>query len=152
MMENVTYLEADDFPKVPYVLDGVSSRFVKEYKVIPLEMKNNVLKVLMANPSDREIIEALKVAVGTDIVVYTSEEALIDDYISKFYGQESQNINRIIEDMHEEELEFISDDEEDVGHLKDLASEAPDYKTLQPLHYAGGGKQGERYPHRALCR
>ena len=132
-MENVLYLSPDDFPKVPYMLDGVSSRFVKENKVIPLDLKNNTLKVLMADPTDRQIIEALKVVVGADMVIYTSDGPLIDEYISKFYGQESQNINRIIEDMNEEELEFISDEEDDVGHLKDLASEAPIIKLCNLL-------------------
>ncbi len=133
MMEGALYLDPDDFPKVPFVLEGVSYRFVRENRVIPLEMKNNALKVLMADPSDREIVDALKVAVGADVVVYTSDGALIDEYISRFYGQDSQNIKGIIEDMDEEEIEFINEDEEDIGHLKDLASEAPIIKLCNLL-------------------
>ncbi|HEY3275604.1 MAG TPA: type II secretion system ATPase GspE [Syntrophorhabdaceae bacterium] len=123
--EEALYMSPDDFPKVPFVLDGLSSRFVKENRVIPLELKNNILKVLMADPSDREVIDALRVAVAAEVVVYTGDGSLIEEYITKFYGQETQNINRIIEDIHEDGLEFIQDEEEDVGHLKDLASEAP---------------------------
>jgi general secretion pathway protein E len=125
MTDTVSYMNQEDFPKVPFVLDGISYRFVKENRVVPLELKNNTLKVLMADPSDKEGIDALKVAVDADVVVYTSDGTLIDEYISKFYGQESQNINRIIEDIDGENLEFIHDEEEDIGHLKDLASEAP---------------------------
>jgi len=125
MAEDALFLGPDDFPKVPFVLDGVSYRFIKEHRVIPLDFKNNMLKVVMADPSDREIVDCLKVAVGAEIVVYTSDGVLIDEYISKFYGQEAQNIKGIIEDMDGEALEFIHDEEEDVGHLKDLASEAP---------------------------
>ena len=150
MAEDVLFLGPDDFPKVPFVLDGVSYRFIKENKVIPLDLKNNTLKVVMADPSDREIIDSLRVAVGADIAVYTSDGVVIDEYISKFYGQEAQNIKGIIEDMDGEALEFIHDEEEDVGHLKDLALRGPDYQALQPLHFEGGGKQGERYSHRAL--
>ena len=124
-MEETQYLGPDDFPKVPFVLDGVSYRFIKENRVIPLDFKNNTLKVVMADPSDREIIDSLRVAVGADVVVYASDTVLIDEYISKFYGQEAQNIKGIIEDMDGEALEFIHDEEEDIGHLKDLASEAP---------------------------
>lgn len=125
MTEDVPILGPDDFPKVPFVLDGVSYRFIKENRVIPLDFKNNMLKVVMADPLDREIIDSLRVAVGAEIAVYTSDGVLIDEYISKFYGQEAQNIKGIIEDMDGEALEFIHDEEEDVGHLKDLASEAP---------------------------
>jgi len=52
----------DDLPKVPIVLDGVSSRFIRENRIIPLEMKNNQLKVLMADSGNREVIDALRVA------------------------------------------------------------------------------------------
>ncbi len=62
MIKEIPYLTADDLPKVPFVLEGISSRFIREYMVVPLELKNNVLKVVMANPEDRETIDALRVA------------------------------------------------------------------------------------------
>src|SRR5665647_342317 len=98
----------------------MSTRFFRENKIIPIELKNNVLKVIMSDPDNREVIEALKVASAADIVVYTGDPGVIEDHISKFYSQETQNINRIIEGIEDEDLEFIgNDDEEDIGHLKD---------------------------------
>ena len=47
-----------------------------------------------------------------------------------FTAQESQNINRIIEDIGEKGLEFLKEEEEDIGYLKDLASEAPIIKLV----------------------
>ncbi len=96
MIKEVRHLDAEDLPKVPLVLDGISSRFIREYMVIPLELKNNVLKVIMANPDDRETLDALAVATSADIEVYSTDAKAMEEYISKFYGQESQNINRII--------------------------------------------------------
>ncbi|MBS1233021.1 MAG: gspE3, partial [Nitrospirae bacterium] len=125
MITNVEYLQPEDLPKVPFVLNGISSRFIRENKIIPLEMKNNLLKVVMANPEDLMAIDALRVATAADIMVYACDTKVIEDYISRFYEQESQNINRIIEDLGEGGIEFLSEQEEDVGHLKDLASEAP---------------------------
>lgn len=124
-------LNAEDFPKVPLVLDGISSRFIRENKIIPIELKNNILKVIMADPGNREIVEALRVASAADVVVYTGEPGIIEEHIAKFYSQETQNINRIIEGIDEEDLEFIKgEEEEDIGHLKDLASEAPIIKLV----------------------
>jgi general secretion pathway protein E len=122
---NRLIIGSDDLPKVPFVLNGISSRFIRENRIIPLEFKNNKLKVVMANPDDRETIDALKVATSADIVVFTADAKVLNDYISQFYVQESQNINSIVEDMGEKGLEFVAEEEEDVGHLKDLASEAP---------------------------
>lgn len=127
------YLKAEELPKVPIVLDSVSSRFIRDNKVIPLEISNNTLKVAMANPYDRATIDALAVAASLDVVVYTADLQVIEDYIARFYGQEAQNISRIIEDIGERGVEFLKEDEEDIGHLKDMASEAPIIRLVNLL-------------------
>jgi general secretion pathway protein E len=132
MIKDIPYLNAEDLPKVPFVLDGISSRFIREQKIIPLELKSNILKVVMANP-DVAIIDALKVATSAEVVVYGCDDKVLEEYISKFYEQETQNINRIIEDMGEKGVEFLKEEEEDVGHLKDLASEAPIIRLVNML-------------------
>jgi len=119
------FIHSDDLPKVPFVLNGISSRFIRENLVVPIETKGNVLKVAMADPDDIETIDALRVATSSDIIVFTADRKALDDYISKFYTQKAENINSIIEDMGEKGFEFIAEEEDDVGHLKDLASEAP---------------------------
>ncbi|MGB9715555.1 MAG: type II secretion system ATPase GspE [Thermodesulfovibrionales bacterium] len=130
MIQEIHYLRPEDLPKVPIVLEGISSRFIRENRVIPLELKNSILKVLMANPQDKATIDALSVATSAEIMVYTSDAEVLDEYISRFYGQESQNINRIIEDIGEKGFEFLREEEEDIGYLKDLASEAPIIKLV----------------------
>jgi general secretion pathway protein E len=130
LIKNVQYLKPEDLPKVPFVLNGISSRFIRENKVIPLELRNNILKVVMVNPDDTATIDALKVATESDVLVHTADTKILEDYISKFYGHESQNINRIIEDIGEKEVEFLKEEAEDIGHLKDLASEAPIIKLV----------------------
>ena len=132
-MDEITYVKPEDFPKVPLVLDAISPRFIRENRIIPIELKNNVLKVILADPNDRQVIAALKVAAAADVIVYGGERQFIDEYVSKFYGEDSQNINRIIEDMDQQGFEFVREEEEDVGHLKDLASEAPIIKLVNLL-------------------
>ncbi|GAB4546154.1 MAG: type II secretion system ATPase GspE [Thermodesulfovibrionia bacterium] len=132
-MNNISYLREDELPKVPFFLNSVSSRFIRDNMVIPLELKDNVLKVVMANPDDRQTIDALKVATSADIEIYTTDEKVLSDYISRFYGQKADNVNSIIEDIKESGFEFIADEEEDVGHLKDLASEAPIIRLVNLL-------------------
>ncbi len=125
MISYAEHIRPEDLPKVPFVLNGVSSRFIREQKIIPLEFKNNVLKVAMANPENVVAIDALRVATAADIVVYGCDTKVVDEYLARFYEQETQNINRIIEDLGEKGIEFLREEEEDIGHLKDLASEAP---------------------------
>lgn len=125
MRPGITYLEPEDFPKVPFVLEALSTRFIRENKIVPLELTQNTLKIVMANPDDREVIDALKIAITNDILVYASDTKSIDDYIDKFYTQETQDINKLIENIEDHTLQIMSEEDEDVGHLQDLASEAP---------------------------
>lgn len=123
--KNIPFLTIEELPKVPLVLNGISTRFVQENKIIPLEFRNNVLKVVMLNPDDREVIDALRIALSSEVAVYAADSHVIEEYISRFYAQESQNVSKMIEDMGEKGIEFLREEEEDVGHLKDMASEAP---------------------------
>ncbi|MBE0556426.1 MAG: type II secretion system protein GspE, partial [Proteobacteria bacterium] len=128
-----TGLQPETLPKVPLVLDGLSSRFIRENRIVPLELKNNVLKVLMADPDEREVIEALGAALDAEVQAYPGDGKLIDDYISRYYGQETQDINEIIEDIDEKGVEAADGEEGDIGHLKDLAAEAPIIKLVNLL-------------------
>lgn len=129
-MSEIYPLQPEQLPKIPLALEGVSFRFIRENMIVPLEFKNNVLKVAMGNPDDKVTIDALQVATSAQVQVYSGEAKLLDEYIGKFYGQEPQNITRIIEDMGTSDLEFLGEEEEDIGHLKDLASEAPIIKLV----------------------
>jgi general secretion pathway protein E len=124
-MQNTQYLEPDNFPKVPFFLETLSTRFIREKKIVPLDLKDNTLKIIMADPDNQEVIDALKVAISNKIEIYTSDIKAIEDYIEKFFTQETNDISKIIENIEDNSLQFIHDDEEDVGHLQDLASEAP---------------------------
>ena len=121
----IEHLSADDLPKVPFVLDGISARFIRENRIVPLEFRDDVLSVLIADPQNRSAIDALNVAFASQLRVYTSDEKMIEEYINRFYGRESQDFSKIIETIGESELEYIQGDEEDAERLKDIASEAP---------------------------
>lgn len=126
MQRETPYLEPEDFPKVPFVTDTLSTRFIRENKVVPLDLSQNILKVVMANPRDRDVIDAIKIAAATNnILVYAGDAKSIDDYIEKFYAEETQDINKLIENIEDNTLQIMRGEDEDVGRLQDMASEAP---------------------------
>ena len=130
MGSEIHSLNPEQLPKIPLALEGISTRFIRENLVVPLEFKNEVLKVALGHPEDRATIDALQVALSAEVMVYAGDPDLINEYIAKYYGQEAQNITRIIEDIGTDNLEFLKEEEEDIGHLKDLASEAPIIKLV----------------------
>jgi general secretion pathway protein E len=118
-----------EFPRVPLVLDGISSRFLKENLIIPLELKGGKLRVAMVEPHREELIRALRYATGYEMEVYYADREEIINYLDRFYGKET-TINKIIEDIGQLSYEQILEEEQDIGYLKDLASEAPIIKLV----------------------
>ena len=131
--KDLEIVKPDDLPKVPLVIDGISSRFIRENRVVPVELKDGMLKVLMVGAGNREVVNALRVASGARVVPCTGEERMVDEYIARFYGQDSQNINKIIQNMDAAPEAVYDETQEDIGHLKDLASEAPIIKLVNLL-------------------
>jgi general secretion pathway protein E len=129
----IAVIKTEELPRVPLILDGLSSRFIRENRIIPLEMTNNVLKVLMADPTGEEVIAALRVALNADVQVYSGDGRMIDEYIERYYGQDTRDINKMIENIEDRGFELTDEAGEDVGHLKDLASEAPIIKLVNLL-------------------
>jgi general secretion pathway protein E len=133
MTQAVSVIHSEELPRVPLILDGLSSRFIRENRIVPLEMTDNVLKILMADPSGEEVIAALRVALNADVRVYSGDGRMIEEYIERYYGQETSDINKMIENIEDRGFEFTDEAGEDAGHLKDLASEAPIIKLVNLL-------------------
>lgn len=124
-LQKVPYLDPANFPNVPFVMETLSIRFIRENKVFPLEFKQNTLKIVMADPDNQSVIEAIRVAVCQNVEIYSSDAEAIDEYLDKFFNQETQDINKIIENIEDNTVHYIREDDEDIGRLQDLASEAP---------------------------
>ena len=134
LQQNVPYLDPENFPKVPFVMEMLSVRFIRENKIVPLELKNDTLRIVMADPHNQAVIEAIKVAVAHNLDIYTSDRRAIDEHLEQFYSQEMQDINKIIENIEDDSsIHYIHEEEDDVGHLQDLASEAPIIKLVNVI-------------------
>jgi general secretion pathway protein E len=77
------------------------------------------------NPLDSFVIDALKLAIGKDIFVKVGLLSEIDVALEMQYGQGRSKMDKIVDDLGFEEI-----GEEDLEHLKDLASEAPVIKMV----------------------
>lgn len=131
MSEGIKNIRAEDLPRVPFILEGISSRFMRENRIIPLEMKDNTLEVVMADPHNHGAIESLEIALSARVNVCSAKAQDIEEYISRFYNRDTENITNIIDHIDEKNPESEAD--ADVGRLKDLASEAPIIKLVNIL-------------------
>jgi general secretion pathway protein E len=127
------YLTFSEFPKM--IPDGSypAMKFMKQYKIVPIGIENNVLKVAMADPLDEYALNALRVFTGKSLEISLSSEKDIMEAIEHYFGGNVQ-MTTIMEGMREEDVESMDIDlQEDVHHLRDMAFEAPIVKLVNML-------------------
>ncbi|MDH3609992.1 MAG: ATPase, T2SS/T4P/T4SS family, partial [Gammaproteobacteria bacterium] len=113
-------VERDQYP-TEAVLDGaISFRFLKESSSIPLDQQEDKVVLAMADPLDQHVVDAVRIATGKTVEVCIGTLSDIDEAINQISGLDSSKMDQIVDQVNVDE---ISDDELD--HLKDLASEAP---------------------------
>jgi general secretion pathway protein E len=107
------------------IRDRVSPKYLREHKVLPLELKDGVLTVAMTDPTDPYTLDDLCLSTGCAIKVCLAKEREILEAIDHYYGDGHTTIEKIVKGYHEEEGGAAGEAREDVDHLRDLASEAP---------------------------
>jgi general secretion pathway protein E len=114
----------EDFPKEPILLNSLPVSFMKESKFVPGRLLDNELTVIMANPFDYSTLDALRLATGCGIRPLVGRENEILFAIEQHYGSGFTSMEKIIEDT-ENIPEYQERDEENIEHLRDMASEGP---------------------------
>jgi general secretion pathway protein E len=116
---------ADQYPIEVQMPENVSLRFLKQYHVIGLNQSEDDICVAMMDPEDEFVIDALKLVTGKNVVVKVGLLSEIDKALEAQYGEGRSQMDKIVDDLNVEDV-----GEEDLEHLKDLASEAPVIKMV----------------------
>jgi general secretion pathway protein E len=116
---------SDEYPLEAPLPDSVSLRFLKNYHVIGIGSSDDEVQVAMMDPEDRFVIDALKLATGKRIFTKVGVLSEIDAALEVQYGEGRSQMDQIVDNLTVDEA-----GEEDLEHLKDLASEAPVIKMV----------------------
>ena len=114
-------LAAKDAPEAPPPNVQLSIRFLKQHHVCPILEVENELQLIVADPLDRYAMDAVAMATGKTVSPRIGLRSEIDDLIERYYGQGRSAMGAIVENLDE----TAGRGEDDVEHLRDLASEAP---------------------------
>ncbi len=120
----VPFATKDDFPQELLLVNNLPIQFMKEAKFIPARLTDKELTVIMSDPLDFYTIDALRLATSYEIRVLAGRENEILDAIERYYGTGVTSMEKIIEDI-DSIPEYQAEDEENVDHLRDMASEGP---------------------------
>ncbi|EGV18021.1 type II secretion system ATPase GspE [Thiocapsa marina] len=118
--------DASTFPSEPLREDLFSLRFLKDAKVLPLSEDGDSIQVAFAHPIDRFAVEAMQMAAGKPVKALVGLPSEIELALERLYEK--------VEEAPESVEGALGDfDEEDIEHLKDLASEAPVIRMVNQL-------------------
>jgi general secretion pathway protein E len=114
-------LSAKEFPEAPPQNVQTSIRFLKHHHVCPIAETDDDVTLLVADPADEFPMQALKLATGRAVKLNIGLRSEIDDLIERYYGSGRSAMGSIVESLSED----ATRSEDDIEHLRDLASEAP---------------------------
>ncbi|UCG99602.1 MAG: Flp pilus assembly complex ATPase component TadA [Burkholderiales bacterium] len=119
-------LLADAFPAVLPVIKQVAPAFFRTHRILPLDVRDETLQVVMATPQDEFALQALRLATGLKISTAIGIESEIDAALARGLEDEGE------EGSDADQLDAASASDF-VEHLRDLASEAPVIRLVNVL-------------------
>ena len=123
-------VKSDQYPSEMQLPESVSLRFLKNYHIIGLGHTYDDISIAMMDPNDQSSIDALKLATGKTVIPKVGLLSEIDAALDVQYGEDRSKMNKLIDDLAANNLGDEDFGEEDLAHLKDLASEAPVIKMV----------------------
>jgi general secretion pathway protein E len=119
---NLAVVGPEDYPEIPILENHFSLRFLKLHTILPIQTDEDAVVVAVADPLDDYAIRAIELLVGRQVAYRVGTAADIDAAIERLYGSGRTRMAQIVEGLAGPGDEAS---EEEIAHLKDLASEAP---------------------------
>jgi general secretion pathway protein E len=120
---NVPLVDASSLPAFPLLEEQISVRFLRESLILPFSETEESLTVAMADPTATFVLDALHVLTGKSISACVAVTEDIVQAQERLYGTGRSTMGQIVDDLEAVDIHDL--DNEDVQHLKDMASEAP---------------------------
>ena len=96
-------LDMEDFPET-LPIEKISFGFLDENLILPIELKDNGLKIAVGDPTNIEALESIKASYEYDISVVLAKKSEIVQHLKLLHGSRSAVMQRLIEDTAEDEL------------------------------------------------
>lgn len=110
-----------DYPEDAPGIEQISVRFMKQSRLVPIKLSEESVDVVMTDPSDEFVLQALRMATGLEVRPLVGVGSEIENTIERYYGGGRSAMGQILDTLETEE----GGEDDDIEHLRDLASEAP---------------------------
>ena len=136
--QGLPFLPADELPSSPPIIQSLSPKYLRQYKVCPVAVDGSTVTMATADPTNPQLLDDLRQTLGLKVSLCVAPPAAILDAIERAYSA-STPLQKIVEGMGSEEAP--GEAEENVNQLRDMAFEAPVVKLVNLLieEAAAGG-------------
>ncbi len=125
----VDLVGAAELPEEPPTVERLSVDYMRAGRILPLRIDGQALLLAMADPGDRTTIDAVELVTGLEVRPVLARARDLTEKIDGLYG----GFEGGGEGEGSDGVEVLADDEEDIEHLRDMASEAPVIRLVNQL-------------------
>ena len=112
-------------PAVSPETEKLSARFLRQFRCLPAGFDGSTLVLAMADPLDFETIASVRNVTGLRVEPVLAPESDIVEAVDRYYGESNKTGTALAEENPEVN--------EDLEHLRDMASEAPVIRLVNAM-------------------
>jgi type II secretion system protein E len=128
--QTLPYLSPEELPSTPPVLKELSPQYLRQSVACPIAIEGTTVTVATADPTDPLLLDELQQTLPLTIRLCVASGPAILEAIERAYGA-STALQKIVEGMGTADRQ--GEPEDDVGHLRDMAFEAPVVRLVNLL-------------------
>ena len=123
----IPIVPAAEFPAVSPAIEGLSARFMRQFRFLPLVVEDSTVTLAMADPLDFETISAVRLYTKLNVRALLAPETEILAALEKYFPGEEEGAGS------ESGAAAVGVETEDIEQLRDMASEAPVIRLVNNL-------------------
>jgi type IV pilus assembly protein PilB len=133
---NLQTIDLDGVTPPQDAREALSDAMAQLYRVIPLQLNDNVLTLATCDPQNIAMQDELRRFLGNEIRLLVASESLILKLIDKYFNEDSESIEKIIQELQADEelkaasMALLGDGPINLGDMTELANSAPVRKLL----------------------
>jgi general secretion pathway protein E len=118
-----------DYPD-EIVVENASTMFLRQARVLPLADTADDVVLAMVDPLDPYPVRAFEVLTGKPVVIRVAAPSDLDAAYERLYAGERSTLGNLVDDIADGLDDAV---DEDIGRLRDMASEAPVIRLVNQL-------------------
>lgn len=128
----VEYLALKDITVSADVIEKVPAKFAHHYKIVPVRIEGNKIRVAMMDPLDVHTIDDIRLLLGYQVIPNLASEEQITEALKRFYGIGAETVEKMIDD-NVDTIEVPVTEEKAIDSVDEMAADASIIKFVNQI-------------------